>query len=100
MEVVICVAVFARVKVTLVDTIVRVEHLPCDATTGTALEVHIKRMEYFDDTVTQQQSQQAEQTYEPPAVAIKNIRVYGLEFFCEEFQASSRTKARMSEVSY
>lgn len=41
-----CLCVFAvlrRIKVTLLDTIVRIEHQPPDLETGIALEVHIKR---------------------------------------------------------
>lgn len=37
------VAVLRRIKVTLLDTIVRIEHHPLDMETGIALEVHIKR---------------------------------------------------------
>lgn len=36
-------AVLRRIKVTLLDTIVRLEHQPLDSVTGVALEVHIKR---------------------------------------------------------
>lgn len=40
----ICVfAVLRRIKVTFIDTIVRIEHQPRDLETGVALEVHIKR---------------------------------------------------------
>lgn len=37
------VAVLRRIKVTFVDTIVRIEHQPPDLKTGVALEVHIER---------------------------------------------------------
>lgn len=36
-------AVLRRIKVTFLDTIVRIEHQPLDLETGVALEVHIKR---------------------------------------------------------
>lgn len=35
--------VLCRVKVTLIDTVVRVEHLPDSAEKGVALEIKIKR---------------------------------------------------------
>lgn len=35
--------VLRRIKVTFIDTIVRIEHQPLDLETGIALEVHIKR---------------------------------------------------------
>lgn len=36
-------AVLRRIKVTFIDTIIRIEHQPLDLETGVALEVHIKR---------------------------------------------------------
>lgn len=36
-------SVLRRIKVTFLDTIVRIEHQPLDLETGVALEVHIKR---------------------------------------------------------
>ncbi|XP_048381059.1 autophagy-related protein 2 homolog A isoform X2 [Stegostoma tigrinum] len=43
--------VLRRIKVTFLDTIVRVEHTPDGSRTGIALEVHIKRLEYCDEAV-------------------------------------------------
>lgn len=36
-------AVLRRIKVTFIDTIIRIEHQPLDLQTDVALEVHIKR---------------------------------------------------------
>lgn len=36
-------AVLRRIKVTFIDTIIRIEHQPIALETGVALEVHIKR---------------------------------------------------------
>lgn len=36
-------AVLRRIKVTFIDTIIRIEHQPLALETGVALEVHIKR---------------------------------------------------------
>ena len=49
------VAVLRRIKVTLLDTIVRIEHQPLNMETGIALEVHIKRYvgSHHTDILTQ-----------------------------------------------
>lgn len=39
--------VLCRVKVTLIDTVVRVEHLPDSAEKGVALEIKIKRWIFY-----------------------------------------------------
>lgn len=36
-------AVLRRIKVTFIDTIIRIEHQPLDLQTDVALEVHVKR---------------------------------------------------------
>ena len=98
-------SVLSRVKVSLIDTVIRLEHLPHDAQTGAALELRIKRMDYFDDVASAERataaatSQQGDrETLETPAISIKNFQLLGLSLHCEEFPASARTFSRMSEV--
>jgi hypothetical protein len=88
----IFISVFGRVKLTLEDTIIRIEHVPGEAATGAAIEIHIKRMEYFDSS---HGDADQNREYEPPAIAFKNIRVYGLEIFCEEFPATFASKSEV-----
>ena len=84
---------------TLIDTIIRLEHLPCDAPTGAALEFRIKRMEYFDDLTQNEPSPGGEKgVFEPPAVAVKNIQLFGVTVLADEYTKDNRTFTRADEV--
>ncbi|CAG5990205.1 unnamed protein product [Menidia menidia] len=69
--------VLRRIKVTFLDTIVRIEHQPLDLETGVALEVHIKRLEYFDEAVRDPASQTAVPVdiHQPPAFLHKILQL-------------------------
>lgn len=94
-------AVLTRIKVTFIDTIIRLEHLPKEAKTGAALEIHISRVEYFDEQATDQGSSvdtpsdvDAKSVYEPAAIAHKNFHLMGATLFCDEFLECQRTFSR------
>ncbi|XP_022329168.2 autophagy-related protein 2 homolog B-like [Crassostrea virginica] len=81
-------SVLCRVKVTLIDTVVRVEHLPDSAEKGVALEIKIKRIEYFDDLAKEEGSpvdDTSRMTWEPAAIAHKNLLIDGIQILCDEF---------------
>ncbi|XP_068614339.1 autophagy-related protein 2 homolog A-like [Brachionichthys hirsutus] len=69
--------VLRRIKVTFIDTIVRIEHQPLNLETGVALEVHIKRLEYFDEAVREPASQTAVPVdiHQPPAFLHKILQL-------------------------
>ncbi|XP_054889953.1 autophagy-related protein 2 homolog A [Poeciliopsis prolifica] len=69
--------VLRRIKVTFIDTIVRIEHQPLDLETGVALEVHIQRLEYFDEAVKDPSSQTAVPVdiHQPPAFLHKILQL-------------------------
>uniref|UniRef100_A0A7N8WTJ2 Autophagy related 2A n=1 Tax=Mastacembelus armatus TaxID=205130 RepID=A0A7N8WTJ2_9TELE len=75
--------VLRRIKVTFVDTIVRIEHQPLDLKTGVALEVHIKRLEYFDEAVRDPASQTAVPVdiHQPPAFLHKILQLNAVQLF-------------------
>ncbi|KAF6726611.1 Autophagy-related 2-like protein A [Oryzias melastigma] len=75
--------VLRRIKVTLLDTIVRIEHQPLDLKTGVALEVHIKRLEYFDEAVRDPASQTAVPVdiHQPPAFLHKILQLNAVQLF-------------------
>ncbi|XP_034036800.1 autophagy-related protein 2 homolog A isoform X2 [Thalassophryne amazonica] len=75
--------VLRRIKVTFLDTIVRVEHQPLDLETGLALEVHIKRLEYFDEAVRDPASQTAVPVdiHQPPAFLHKVLQLNSVQLF-------------------
>uniref|UniRef100_A0A672GF63 Autophagy related 2A n=1 Tax=Salarias fasciatus TaxID=181472 RepID=A0A672GF63_SALFA len=75
--------VLRRIKVTFIDTIVRIEHHPLDLETGVALEVHIKRLEYFDEAVRDPASQTAVPVdiHQPPAFLHKILQLSAVQLF-------------------
>ncbi|KAM6923372.1 autophagy-related protein 2 homolog A [Xenentodon cancila] len=75
--------VLRRIKVTFLDTIVRIEHQPLDLETGVALEVHIKRLEYFDEAVRDPSSQTAVPVdiHQPPAFLHKILQLSAVQLF-------------------
>uniref|UniRef100_A0A3B4V0R0 Autophagy related 2A n=1 Tax=Seriola dumerili TaxID=41447 RepID=A0A3B4V0R0_SERDU len=75
--------VLRRIKVTFLDTIVRIEHQPLDLDTGVALEVHIKRLEYFDEAVRDPASQTAVPVdiHQPPAFLHKILQLSAVQLF-------------------
>ncbi|KAM4621735.1 autophagy-related protein 2 homolog A isoform 1-T1 [Polymixia lowei] len=77
--------VLRRIKVTFLDTIVRIEHQPLDLETGVALEVHIKRLEYCDEAVRDPASQTAVPVdiHQPPAFLHKILQLSAVQLFYE-----------------
>uniref|UniRef100_A0AAQ5YFL5 Autophagy related 2A n=1 Tax=Amphiprion ocellaris TaxID=80972 RepID=A0AAQ5YFL5_AMPOC len=75
--------VLRRIKVTFLDTIVRIEHQPLDLETGVALEVHIKRLEYFDEAVRDPAGQTAVPVdiHQPPAFLHKILQLSAVQLF-------------------
>uniref|UniRef100_A0A8C7R265 Autophagy related 2A n=1 Tax=Oncorhynchus mykiss TaxID=8022 RepID=A0A8C7R265_ONCMY len=67
--------VLRRIKVTLLDTIVRIEHQPLDMETGIALEVHIKRLEYCDEAVRDPSQTVPVDIHQPPAFLHKILQL-------------------------
>ncbi|KAM8848900.1 autophagy-related protein 2 homolog A [Synchiropus picturatus] len=75
--------VLRRIKVTFLDTIVRIEHQTLDLETGVALEVHIKRLEYFDEAVRDPASQTTVPVdiHQPPAFLHKILQLSAVQLF-------------------
>ncbi|XP_013861327.1 autophagy-related protein 2 homolog A [Austrofundulus limnaeus] len=75
--------VLRRIKVTFLDTIVRIEHQPPGLKTGVALEVHIERLQYFDEAVRDPASQTAVPVdiHQPPAFLHKILQLSAVQLF-------------------
>uniref|UniRef100_A0A673AS39 Autophagy related 2A n=1 Tax=Sphaeramia orbicularis TaxID=375764 RepID=A0A673AS39_9TELE len=88
--------VLRRIKVTFLDTIVRIEHQPLDLETGVALEVHIKRLEYFDEAVRDPASQTAVPVdiHQPPAFLHKILQLSSVQLF---YDSTGDTKKLVPE---
>ncbi|XP_034050816.1 autophagy-related protein 2 homolog B isoform X2 [Thalassophryne amazonica] len=80
--------VLRRVKVTFLDTVLRIEHMLENSKTGIALEIRIKRIIYCDETDEESPSVNVHQ---PTTFAHKNLLLEGVTIFWDEFSDVSRT---------
>uniref|UniRef100_A0A3P9NZV4 Autophagy related 2B n=1 Tax=Poecilia reticulata TaxID=8081 RepID=A0A3P9NZV4_POERE len=79
--------VLRRVKVTFLDTVLRVEHIPENSKTGIALELRIRKIVYCDETGEESPSVNVHQ---PTTFAHKNMQMEGITVFWDEFSVMSR----------
>ncbi|TKC33750.1 hypothetical protein EI555_013033, partial [Monodon monoceros] len=79
--------VLRRVKVTFIDTVLRIEHVPENSKTGTALEIRIERTMYCDETADESSGINVHQ---PTAFAHKLLQLSGVSLFWDEFSASAK----------
>ncbi|XP_054423037.1 autophagy-related protein 2 homolog B isoform X1 [Pteronotus mesoamericanus] len=80
--------VLRRVKVTFLDTVLRIEHVPENSKTGTALEIRIERTVYCDETADESSGINVHQ---PTAFARKLLQLSGVSLFWDEFSASAKS---------
>ncbi|KAI2654597.1 hypothetical protein H4Q32_011359 [Labeo rohita] len=85
--------VLRRVKVTFVDTVLRMEHVPENSKTGIALELRINKMIYCDESVEEGSSVNIHQ---PTTFAHKNLTLEGASVFWDEFSESARAGLKSS----
>ncbi|XP_023374263.1 autophagy-related protein 2 homolog A isoform X1 [Otolemur garnettii] len=76
--------VLRRIKVTFLDTVVRVEHLPGDGEHGVAVEVHVQRLEYCDEAVRDPSQAPPVDVHQPPAFLHKLLQLTGVRLHFEE----------------
>ncbi|XP_032883372.1 autophagy-related protein 2 homolog B isoform X1 [Amblyraja radiata] len=87
--------VLRRVKLTFLDSVLRIEHVPENSKTGVALEIRIQRIEYCDESATECPDVGIHQ---PTAFARKNLQLSGISFFWFEFPESAKTSPRISPM--
>ncbi|XP_042800155.1 autophagy-related protein 2 homolog B isoform X1 [Panthera leo] len=80
--------VLRRVKVTFIDTVLRIEHVPENSKTGTALEIRIERTVYCDEAADESAGMNVHQ---PTAFAHKLLQLSGVALFWDEFSASAKS---------
>ncbi|XP_059951660.1 autophagy-related protein 2 homolog B isoform X4 [Mesoplodon densirostris] len=80
--------VLRRVKVTFIDTVLRIEHVPENSKTGTAVEIRIERTMYCDETADESSGINVHQ---PTAFAHKLLQLSGVSLFWDEFSASAKS---------
>ncbi|KAM9301925.1 autophagy-related protein 2 homolog A [Gastrophryne carolinensis] len=89
--------VLRRIKVTFLDTIIRIENSPADSDTGTALEIHIKRLDYCDEAVRDSGPTIPVDIHQPPAFIQKILQLSGVSFHYEEFKNRDHTPSPAPE---
>ncbi|KAM4664267.1 autophagy-related protein 2 homolog B isoform 2-T2 [Discoglossus pictus] len=80
--------VLRRVKVTFIDTVFRIENVPENSKTGTALEIRINRTVYSDETAD---DHSGINVHQPSAFAHKVLELSGVSVFWDEFPASAKS---------
>lgn len=87
-------SVFTKVKVILSDIFIRIEHLPKSSKQGSAVEIHIKRFEFFDEQLESSVDEDPSNFKTVLAKISKKCILMGVSAFCEEFLDFNRTMSR------
>uniref|UniRef100_A0A3Q1ECY8 Autophagy related 2B n=1 Tax=Acanthochromis polyacanthus TaxID=80966 RepID=A0A3Q1ECY8_9TELE len=74
--------VLRRVKVTFLDTVLKVEHIPENSKTGIALQIRISKIVYCDET---DEDSSSVNVHQPTTFAHKNVQMEGITVFWDEF---------------
>ena len=93
------ISVLCRVKVRFIDTVIRLEHVPLDSSTGVAIEMYIKNLEYSDEagldpSSTSLDPSQSTKGYIVSAFTTKRFYLEGVTFYTDEFPSRARTFSR------
>ncbi|KAM6961425.1 autophagy-related protein 2 homolog B [Aplochiton taeniatus] len=88
--------VLTRVKVTFLDTVLRIEHVPENSKTGIALEVRFDKIVYCDETGEEASRMDVHQ---PTTFAHKNLQMDGVTVFWDEFSEAARAGFKSSPTS-
>lgn len=89
--------VLNRIKVRFLDSIIRLEHTPKGSLSGVALEVRVKKIDYFDEAglvKMAQTSDNSQSSHEHSAFASKKFLIEGLTMYTDEFPAKSKGMGR------
>ncbi|XP_051049670.1 autophagy-related protein 2 homolog A isoform X1 [Phodopus roborovskii] len=76
--------VLRRIKVTFLNTVVRVEHSAGDVEHGVAVEIRIQRLEYCDEAVRDPSQAPPVDVHQPPAFLHKLLQLTGVRLHFEE----------------
>ncbi|XP_076666317.1 autophagy-related 2 isoform X1 [Andrena cerasifolii] len=92
-------SILCRVKVRFIDTVIRLEHVPLDSSTGVAIEMCIKNLEYSDEagldpSSTSLDPSQPTKGYVVSAFTTKRFYLEGVTFSMDEFPSCARTFSR------
>ncbi|CAF0862579.1 unnamed protein product [Didymodactylos carnosus] len=93
-------SILARVRVTLTDTVIRLEHLINDDDHGVALEIRVKKFEYFDSeaSIDLTLPTDSKPFLRPTVFTNKNFVLSGVSLYTDEFLTYAK-KTSMTESS-
>lgn len=82
-----------------IDTVIRLEHVPLNSSTGVAIEVWIQNLEYSDEagldpTNTSMDPDESAKGYIISAFSTKRFYMEGVTFHTDEFPSRARTFSR------
>ncbi|KAK7082787.1 Autophagy protein [Halocaridina rubra] len=88
--------VLNRIKVRFLDIVVRMDYTPKGSQCGVALEMRIKKVDYFDEAgLGKTPTQDTGRTiYEPSAFATKKFHIEGVMLYTDEFSAKNKCMAK------
>ncbi|XP_069848263.1 autophagy-related protein 2 homolog A-like isoform X1 [Dipodomys merriami] len=81
--------VLRRIKVTFLDSVVRIEHSPGDGEHGVAMEIHVQRLEYCDESVRDPGQAPPVDVHQPPAFLHKLLQLAGVRLYFEELPSQA-----------
>ncbi|XP_076166580.1 autophagy-related 2 isoform X3 [Ptiloglossa arizonensis] len=89
-------SILCRVKVRFIDTVIRLEHVPVDSSTGVAIQMYIKNLEYSDEagldpSSTSLDPSQSTKGYVVSAFTTKRFYLEGVTFHTDEFPSRTKT---------
>ncbi|XP_012533981.1 autophagy-related protein 2 homolog B-like [Monomorium pharaonis] len=92
-------SILSRVKVRFIDTVIRLEHVPLNSSTGVAIEVWIQNLEYSDEagldpSNTSLDLDESAKGYIVSAFSTKRFYMEGVTFHIDEFPSRARTFSR------
>ncbi|KAM3960547.1 LOW QUALITY PROTEIN: autophagy-related protein 2 homolog A-like [Aphomia sociella] len=91
-------SILSRVKVKFVNTRIRLEHVPKNGDRGIALDIHIEKIDYFDEAGEEPKPEVTDpekpKTYIESSYTNKKIKFEGVTLYTDEFPSKLRTMAR------
>ncbi|XP_061721748.1 autophagy-related protein 2 homolog A [Cydia pomonella] len=91
-------SILSRVKIRFVNTKIRLEHVPKNGNRGIAIEIHIDKVDYYDEAGNEPTPEVTDpektKTYIVATYSNKKIKFEGVTLYTDEFPSKLRTMAR------
>ncbi|CAH1999640.1 unnamed protein product [Acanthoscelides obtectus] len=95
-------SILSRVKVKFIDTVIQIEHVPKDSSTGVGIVINVDLIEYSDESgndptpeeATDLTNQDSKKAYIVQSVTTKKFNIQGVTLSTVEFSSKARTFSR------